>query len=106
VWAALIIVAVAADLAGRTITVVHGACPTGADRHADQWARRRKVDVERYPADWKRYGKAAGFRRNQTMVDTRPDMLLAFIRANSLGATNTLVRAMAAGIPTWVWRVG
>lgn len=34
--------------------------------------------VERYPADWERYGKRAGPIRNRKMLDQGPDLVVAF----------------------------
>jgi hypothetical protein len=41
----------------------------GADALARDWANHRGVEVRTFPADWERYGKSAGFRRNQQMLD-------------------------------------
>src|SRR3954471_4405519 len=67
------------------VTIVHGDCPKGADRLADIFATNvLGCDVERYPADWGT-GRAAGFKRNARMVNTAPDVCLAFIRDKSKG---------------------
>lgn len=81
-------------------TIVHGACPTGADKQADEWAIANNVSIERYPAKWDEFGKRAGFLRNKEMVDTRPDFCYAFILNGSKGATNCADLAKAKGIPT------
>src|SRR5690606_36311088 len=54
---------------GKNLRVLHGACPTGADAIVYEICRERGIAVKGYPADWDRYGKQAGFVRNQMMVD-------------------------------------
>lgn len=91
------------DAGPRPVLVVHGACPSGADWHADHYARwlRGKgcpLDVEPHPANWKFNGKRAGFIRNAHMVNLGADLCLAFIRNGSRGASHTAALAEQAGI--------
>ena len=52
---------------------------SGADRLAGELARERGWQHEAYPADWQRYGRAAGPRRNARMLrHGRPEPVLAF----------------------------
>lgn len=86
--------------------IVHGACLSGADAIASWWVRRYKflgVTEEPHPADWKLHHRAAGPRRNKAMVDLGADLVLAFIRNGSRGATGCAALAEAAGIPTKRW---
>ncbi|QES45230.1 hypothetical protein DEJ49_33360 [Streptomyces venezuelae] len=96
------------DAGPRPVVVVHGACPSGADRHADHHARwlRGKgctIDVEPHPAVWRPGGvfdRGAGFSRNRQMVALGADVCLAFIKDGSRGASHTAALAEAAGIET------
>ena len=83
----------------RHITIVHGACPTGADAFAAELADWNGIREERHPADWKARGKAAGPIRNQAMVDAGADICLAFPLDSSRGTRDCMRRAEAAGIP-------
>lgn len=81
-------------------TLIHGACPDGADPMAQQIADEWDWTVERYPADWKRYGRAAGPIRNLQMVMTDPDICLAFIVDGSRGASGCALLAEEWGVKT------
>jgi SLOG family YspA-like protein len=83
------------------LTIVHGNCPKGADRLADIFASMvLKCKIERYDADWAQHGRKAGFVRNRRMVNTAPDICLAFIRDRSKGASGCYDLAKKAGIPS------
>uniref|UniRef100_A0AAU7GZP9 DprA-like DNA processing chain A n=1 Tax=Streptomyces phage Scarif TaxID=3158858 RepID=A0AAU7GZP9_9CAUD len=90
--------------------VVHGDCPTGADKYADDWVRSMFaggyfVKPERHPADWKGPRKrGAGFARNAEMVKLGADICLAFIHNESNGATHCAGLAEKGGIDTRIFR--
>ncbi len=90
------------------LILVHGACPTGADRIADDWAKSRQtrglgVLVDRFPANWGEYRRAAGMRRNAEMVASGAHLCLAFLTPASRGARHTVKLARRAGIETRVF---
>ena len=55
--------------------VLHGAARS-ADRLTGRWAQERGVSCRTYPADWNRYRKSAGFRRNEEMLDNEHTVLV------------------------------
>lgn len=88
------VVTVLAALRGD-VTVVHGAAP-GADSEAGQAAEILGLRVEKYPADWATHGKAAGPLRNQQMLDTGIDLVIAF--PGGRGTADMKGRARLAGV--------
>jgi hypothetical protein len=41
----------------------------GADSLGETYAKERGYDIEEFPADWKKYGKPAGYIRNKQMAE-------------------------------------
>lgn len=107
IWGALDHLAAGAFAAGYDrAVVVHGACPTGGDAHADAWYRAKRgempLGVERHPANWAEHGKKAGYLRNLFMTRLGADVCLAAIRDESKGATCCVELAERAGITVQV----
>jgi len=57
--------------------LIHGDA-RGADRLAGEWAQERGVPILACPADWKRFGRGAGPKRNRQMLAEKPDLVVAF----------------------------
>jgi len=61
------------------ITAIISGCARGADTIGIEWAEQMHIRIDRFPADWKTHGKAAGPLRNQQMLDEGcPDLVVAF----------------------------
>jgi hypothetical protein len=87
----------------------------GADAMAKGAAKDNRWQYEEYAANWQRYGKYAGPRRNCNMLDTlnpAEDLVLAFRVGGekSRGTTHCIQEARRRGIRTivhdWPLRVG
>lgn len=79
--------------------LIHGGAD-GADKLAGEWAKDRDVWVQVVEAEWKKYGPAAGPRRNQEMLDIfAPDGVVAF--PGGKGTADMVARAKRAGVPVW-----
>lgn len=70
-------------------TFVLSGTAAGADSLGELWAKARGIQVLRYPADWKRYGKAAGYKRNEVMANNA-ERLIAFWDGASHGTRNMI----------------
>lgn len=79
-------------------TVVHGDCRTGVDRFVKLWCRDRRVMQRPYPADWDNLGEAAGFIRNQEMIDNEPDIEHALVFPGGNGTMDMARKCRVAGI--------
>lgn len=84
---------------GPNTTLVHGDCPTGADAIAKQFAEENGWTIEPHPADWDRWKKSAGPRRNREMAELGADVCLAFHKDNSRGTQNMINNCHKNGIP-------
>lgn len=69
----------------------------GADTLAREVCEELGIEVAKYPANWERYGRAAGPVRNgQMLLEGRPDLILAFHDDiyHSLGTKNMIFQAL------------
>ena len=41
----------------------------GADRLGEKYAQDRNLSLKKFPADWNKYGRGAGYRRNEQMAE-------------------------------------
>ena len=84
--------------------VIHGAC-SGVDSVADSVCKQLDINIVSMPAEWRKYGKVAGIKRNDAMVQMLVAMptrklVLAFHRDlnSSKGTKDCVTRAQRAGL--------
>ena len=64
------------EFVGLTRIIEGGA--RGADSLARRWALEANVELVTVYAEWDRYGKSAGYKRNVKMADLNPDLIIAY----------------------------
>ena len=74
-------------LPSDTIFISGGA--RGVDKAAEQAAKRVGMKTKIYPAEWDKYGKSAGFRRNTVMI-LAADRIVAFWDGKSKGTKHAI----------------
>lgn len=81
----------------RIHCIIHGGA-SGADQMAERWAVSKRIpSVEKYEADWKKYGRSAGPIRNLEMITKgKPDLVVAF--PGGRGTANMMTQARKHGI--------
>lgn len=77
----------------KPISIVSGVAP-GADSLGEKYAKLRGYTIVQFPADWDRYGKSAGYRRNSEMAEYG-DALIAFWDGKSKGTEHMINLAKA-----------
>ncbi|MDR2199023.1 MAG: DUF2493 domain-containing protein [Deltaproteobacteria bacterium] len=60
----------AVELSGKLpeVTEIVSGRARGVDTLGEEFARKRGLPVRLFPADWKRFGPSAGYRRNEEMA--------------------------------------
>jgi len=78
------------------IEIVSGTA-RGADKLGERYARERGYDIKQFPANWDKFGKSAGYIRNDEMAQYS-DMLIAFWDGTSKGTKHMIDLANKRGI--------
>ena len=79
------------ELADKDFIILSGGAQ-GADAIGERFAEKNGFPIEKYPADWKRYGKAAGPKRNCAMAENC-DLVICFWDQHSKGTKSMIQMA-------------
>ena len=71
--------------------IVSGGCPEGGDRFAEVIAKKKQIPIKIYYAQWRKYGKSAGFIRNG-LIAKAADMLIACVAEDRKGGTEHCIK--------------
>lgn len=89
-----------ANLGAQTDVIIEGEC-IGADLLGAEIGEELGISIERYPAQWHRFGRAAGPMRNKQMLNEgKPDIVLAFHNniLKSHGTKNMIMQSLRQGV--------
>lgn len=81
-------------------TVISGKA-RGADTLGERWAKENGIKLEIYPAQWDKYGKRAGYIRNEQMAEVA-DAVVAFWDGKSRGTQHMINYAKTKGLKVYV----
>ena len=82
---------------GNEIIIVSGGA-SGADALGERYAKENGFKIERYPAEWEKYGRSAGPKRNEIMAKIC-DYVICFWDGKSRGTKSMIEYAKKYGKP-------
>lgn len=88
---------------GGFIDEVVSGTARGADQLGEKYAKKHKIKIKRFPADWDLYGPRAGYLRNVKMANYC-DAAIIFWDGKSPGSENMIEILKEKGIPYKVVR--
>lgn len=83
----------------RNIAMIITGGAKGADGLAARWAHANAIPYLTAPANWQKYGDAAGPVRNEWMIDQVVDGVIAF--PGGRGTADLIARARRADVKIW-----
>jgi hypothetical protein len=89
------------DIACIDPTIIISGGAQGVDKLGERWAKLMGIPVQRFPAAWDIYGKAAGIYRNRIMAQ-RADALVAIWDGKSRGTKNMIEEARKRELKIYV----
>ena len=84
-------------LSNQTEVEIVSGTARGADKLGEKYAKDNGYLVKKFPADWDKYGKSAGYKRNAQMAEYA-DALIAFWDGKSRGTKHMIDLAMDANL--------
>jgi hypothetical protein len=87
-------ICLAIGASGFEITELVSGGANGVDHLGEQWAKKRGIRIKVFPAEWEKYGRSAGPRRNEQMA-LYADALILVWDGKSTGSRNMLYLAKA-----------
>lgn len=77
------------DIRNKYAIIILSGCASGADRLGERYATEHGYEIERYPANWIKFGRGAGPRRNKAMAEVA-DYVICFWNGKSRGTKSMI----------------
>lgn len=98
----LAIIETAIRKADFPITEVVSGGARGVDTLGEEYAKKNGIPIKRFPANWDKYGKSAGYKRNVQMAEYA-DALIAVWDGESRGTMHMINIARDLGIKNFIY---
>lgn len=90
-------------LHGKPIVEIVSGTANGADRLGERYAKEKGYTITQFPAQWDKFGKSAGYKRNQQMAEYA-DSLIVFWDGKSRGSKHMIDIAKSQGLTISVFQ--
>lgn len=98
------LVAAAVESSTLDVSEVVSGTAKGVDQLGETWATQNSIPIRRFKPDWKRFGRAAGLRRNEEMA-AYADALIAVWDGKSRGTKHMIAAAEKQNLNVFVHKV-
>ena len=99
------VVADAVKASGFEVTEVVSGAAQGVDKLGEIYAQKNNVSLKRFPAEWDKYGKSAGYRRNEQMAEYA-ESLIAIWDGKSKGTKHMIDIATRKNLKVYIFTKG
>lgn len=96
------VIKVITDANDFNITEIVSGGARGADTFGEQYAKENEIKLTVFPAEWKKYGKKAGFLRNLKII-ANCDVCVCFWDGESHGTEHDIQLCEEINKPCYVW---
>jgi len=86
------------------ITQVVSGTARGVDLLGEKYARLHNISIKQFPAEWSKYGKSAGYKRNVQMA-IYADALISVWDGESRGSQHMINIAKEHGLEVYVFKI-
>ena len=71
--------------------ICSGGCPEGGDKFAEEIAKKYGIPILIYYPNWKKFGRSAGFVRNDSIAESS-DIIIACVAEDRKGGTEDTIK--------------